>query len=454
MNARLPFVLVGSDATGVALLDAAVKGFVLLAVAFAFTFAMRRAAASARHLVWLAALACALVLPVGAGLLPGWRALPAWMRWETVPFQNVTNGTNGTHATYRFPAVVAAPFVPSVTLAPSVPSFAKPALQNFHIGASSLLAIWAAGAALLLGPLLWSVFALARLSRRAVVVREGRLAAYITRIARELGLRRRVRVLLGDADAMPMVWGIFRAHLLLPTSAEDWPEARLRGVLLHEFAHLCRRDPLALLIAQLALALHWFNPLAWLAVRRLCAEQERACDDSALRHGVRASEYAADLLEVSTGFHATPFAAAALTMAHPARLEGRIDGILDPARNRASLSRRLIGATFVLTALLALPLAMLRADDGKNRADDKLTGVFLVANAASGERESIPLRIPGKAETVIEIERKPLLATKDFERFTIEPVNGVRFSLSVALDKKGRKKYSAACEQDLGREHV
>lgn len=141
-------------------------------------------------------------------------------------------------------------------------------------------------------------------------------------------------------------------------------------------------------------------------------------------------------------------------MAHPARLEGRIDGILDAARNRATLSRWLIGATFLLATSLALPLAMLRADDGKNRADNQLTGVFLVANAASRERESIPLRIPGKAEAVVEIERKPVLATRDFERFTIEPVNGGRFTLSVALDKNGRKKYSAACERNLGREHV
>ena len=436
-----------------ALLDAAAKVSLLLALAFVVAAILRRAPASARHLVWLVALACALALPVCAGLLPGWRALPEWMSWETIhaAASRSQHGTDGTDATHLFPPAASTPFVASV---PSVPSIAKPAPQILRISASALLAIWAAGAGLLLAPLACSVFALRRISRRTRPLDDARLAAHIARIARELGLRRRVRVLIGDADAMPMVWGIFRASLLLPASAADWTDARLRGVLLHEFAHLHRRDPLALFIAQLALALHWFNPLAWFAVRRMRAEQERACDDFVLRHGVRASQYAADLLEVSTGFHATHFAAAALSMAHPERLEGRIDGILDAARNRSTLSRWLIGATFVFTALLALPLAMLRAGEGKVSPDRELTGVFLVANAASRERVSLPLRIPGKAEATVEIESKPVLATKDFERFTIEPAKGGRFTLSVALDKNGRKKYSAACERNLGREHV
>ena len=371
MNARLSAVLFGSAAAGVALLallDAAAKGFVLLAVACAVALAMRRAAASARHLVWLAALACALVLPVCSWALPGWRVLPAWMRWETVqtavPSQN---GTDGTHRTYALPPVASAPSVPFVASVPSAPSIARPAPRNFRISASALLAIWAAGSALLLAPLVWSVFALARVSRRASTGK-GHVAVQVAAIADELGLRRSIRILLGDADAMPMVWGIFRAHLLLPSSAADWPEARLRSVLLHELAHLRRRDPLALLVAQLALALHWFNPLAWFAVHRLRAEQERACDDFVLRHGIRPSEYATDLLAVATGLRAQSFAAAALTMAHPARLEGRIVGILDAARNRATLTRWLIASTVLLATAIALPLAMLRAAEEKTPA--------------------------------------------------------------------------------------
>ena len=90
---------------------------------------------------------------------------------------------------------------------------------------------------------------------------------------------------------MPMTWGCLPAvgplpgagaRVLLPAEAEEWPEDRRRAVLLHELAHVKRRDCLSQLIAQLACAVHWFNPLIWLAGHRMLVERERACDDLAL----------------------------------------------------------------------------------------------------------------------------------------------------------------------------
>jgi len=61
-----------------------------------------------------------------------------------------------------------------------------------------------------------------------------------------------------------------------------------------------RRDTTAQLLAQLASALHWFNPLVWLAAWRLGVDCERACDDLVLASGVRQSAYAGHLLELVT----------------------------------------------------------------------------------------------------------------------------------------------------------
>jgi beta-lactamase regulating signal transducer with metallopeptidase domain len=380
-----------------ALLDAAVKGFVLLAFACIAAFALRRAPASARHLAWLAALACALLLPVCSWLLPGWRVLPAWMRWKeaprplaapalppperpaslenivTPPMRHVPDGTE--------PSTIERP--PSITPA-AAPTVAAP--RTFRLGSETWLVLWAAGTALLLVPLAWSLCALAVVMRRARPAGEG-LASEVAAISRELGLRGPAYVRLGAPEAMPMVCGIFRAHLLLPSSAVEWPAARLRAVLLHELAHLRRRDPLALLVAQLARAVHWFNPLVWFAVHQLRIEQEQACDDFVLRHGIRASEYASDLLAVATGLRPQPGAAAALTMARPARIEGRITSILDGARNRASLTRRLIFATAILAAIIALPLAMLSAADEKGTEAPELAPSKTLASPVDKQAE-------------------------------------------------------------------
>ena len=75
----------------------------------------------------------------------------------------------------------------------------------------------------------------------------------------------------------------------MPEDADRWPLERLRIVLLHELAHVKRRDCLTHVLAQLACALHWFNPLAWMAARHIRTERERACDDLVLACGTRGS---------------------------------------------------------------------------------------------------------------------------------------------------------------------
>jgi hypothetical protein len=163
----------------------------------------------------------------------------------------------------------------------------------------------------------------------------------------------------------------------------------LRAVLLHEISHLRRNDPLALWVAHLALALHWFNPLAWLAVRQLRVEQENACDDCVLLHGVRSSDYAGEMLAITKSFRARAAGFSALTMARPAAVEARIVGILDGRRNRRSISRNLILAAVVSTAIAALPLAMLRAGEAalpqRGRLLDR-NGIVLAQNSAEGMR--------------------------------------------------------------------
>jgi len=84
--------------------------------------------------------------------------------------------------------------------------------------------------------------------------------------------------------AGPAVLWAPRSLLLLPAdflSRFDAHEQRL--VLQHELTHLRRGDALWSLLAELAAALLWFHPLAWLALPRLRLDQELACDERVLR---------------------------------------------------------------------------------------------------------------------------------------------------------------------------
>ena len=57
-------------------------------------------------------------------------------------------------------------------------------------------------------------------------------------LRKQLGITRRISLLLGHSGAMPMAWGIWRPKILLPGDATTWPQDRMRSVLLHELAHV------------------------------------------------------------------------------------------------------------------------------------------------------------------------------------------------------------------------
>ena len=99
-----------------------------------------------------------------------------------------------------------------------------------------------------------------------------------------------------------MTWGTLRPRILLPAEAAGWTDERRRIVLLHELAHIARRDSFSRSVAAIICALYWAHPAIWYAARRMRLEQEHACDDLVLSLGAKASLYARNLLDVAGTF--------------------------------------------------------------------------------------------------------------------------------------------------------
>jgi beta-lactamase regulating signal transducer with metallopeptidase domain len=97
----------------------------------------------------------------------------------------------------------------------------------------------------------------------------------------------------------PLTFGLIWPEIILPSSAASWQPALRTSVILHEEAHIRRRDTVAHLCTQLVCAFIWFQPLAWYAARRAANERERACDDLVLNSGISALDYAEHLLEIA-----------------------------------------------------------------------------------------------------------------------------------------------------------
>ena len=140
-------------------------------------------------------------------------------------------------------------------------SAAAPAALNWP---AILTGIWAAGC---LACLLWAALSYLRLRRQ---VAEAVLVSPLMAAA----------VYESDQIPSPFVCGFFRPRIYLPAGLDV---ADRTYVLLHEKAHLRRWDHRTKVLAWLALSVHWFNPVLWVAYRLFCRDVEAACDQAVIR---------------------------------------------------------------------------------------------------------------------------------------------------------------------------
>ena len=129
-----------------------------------------------------------------------------------------------------------------------------------------ILALWLAGSSVVLLRELLATIGLARWRRHASPLTSTRWISTLARIGFD---HRGLRVLESQHIASPCTWGVMRPVLLLPTAGDTWPESARRAALMHELAHIQRRDAVSILVARLACASYWFNPLVWLAAERI-----------------------------------------------------------------------------------------------------------------------------------------------------------------------------------------
>src|SRR6184192_1258284 len=346
------------------LIGSSVKATLLLALAAAAAYGLRKHSAAVRHQLWALGLVCSLLLPVVALLLPSWHSATlgsAVSLWSTA------------HAA---PGNAAYPNLSSMIVdAATASSFSGQWL-------ALILAVWALGAAFIAVKLLAGLTRLLWISAQATPITGGDWGQLVSHCS-ALGISRSVRLLQSrDASSMPSAWGVLRPRILLPASAAEWSAERRRIVLAHELAHVARHDWPLQICAELARGIYWFHPLVWFAAARLRNESERACDDSVLNSGVVASDYANQLLDLArTLRNAHRGWSVALAIARPTNVERRFIAMLNPNLNRRGLSRGAKLFARVAALCLLLPLAALRLP-GQNLSG-KFTGtIFDISDAA------------------------------------------------------------------------
>ncbi len=341
--------------------------------ALVVSFLLRRRSAALRHWVLATGVACAALVPFLTAVVPEWPlpfATPAaFSRYED-PFQESASPA------YRLSRAAG---TPSASAAPESRATPTRGLDSW----AYVRAAWLAGSAIGLSILLIGLLRLAWLAVHARRITHGRWYDLGEELSRSYGLQRPVTLLESPHPSLLVTWGLARPKVILPAAAAAWTDERARVVLTHELAHIRRGDWIVQLTAELLRAIYWFNPLLWLACRRLRLESEHACDDEVMSRGVDGTDYATHLIELARALNQRRhmwFPAPA--MARPSSLERRVRAMLNVHHDRASISRGTRAAIFLLlfvaTAIVAAAQSGFASLTGRV-ADEQGRGVPSVA---------------------------------------------------------------------------
>ncbi len=298
-------------------------GLILLATAIV-VFALRRSAAASRHWVWLAALSSLVVLPFLPSLLPAFEipVIPIW-----------NSGLIDTNT----------------LLFDSISTMRVVEILSFG---------WFVVALLLLNRIVGSHRNAKQLFEYSERLDDDEWHDLLENKCRELEIQSLVRLRVNSRTPVPLTMGVRSFAIILPSTCNEWTDEQKSAVLLHELSHIKRRDCLLQLIADVAVALHWFNPLVWYAAARARYERERAADDMVLATGVMPSVYATTLLDLVRDTRKRPMAALAFSKRND--LEQRMKAILDPSLEFRSANRTSTIFAVAIVVGITLPFASLQ----------------------------------------------------------------------------------------------
>lgn len=261
-----------------------VRGTLVFCAAFLATVAAKRLPSESRHLLWLGVIAGFLLIPLA------WFALPSVdLRIQRGSAANLHLPVAPVLSRLEYARVIQRTSVDAILTL-------QPAARHMSWMPAALLGVWMAGVLFLSARMAAGMLRLRHLARGGWS--EPRLQALAVGVAADLSFRRGFRLILSAPCRIPFSFGWSSPVIVLPASSIDWPNTCLRPVLIHEMAHLRRRDVLTQSPAYAVCVLFWFAPPLWLAYAAMLREAEICCDQHVIDQGVQGPEYARNILEL------------------------------------------------------------------------------------------------------------------------------------------------------------
>jgi bla regulator protein BlaR1 len=286
---------------------------------------------------------------------------------------------------------------------------------------------------------------------------------------KDLGVRRIPRMKYVAELPAPALFGVLRPTVCLPAGSRDeLSDAQLRMILLHEVTHIRRFDGVQAWLLTVARAVHWFNPVAWLATGRLALYREEACDEAVRRfmHPGERSVYTDLLLRFAGDGSVARVGFVGLCFARPVRhLAARIRAFGRGVDARRMLPRAAIVGVIALLAIAGLTdAASSKSEDAEPQAvaewmaegwpAPKTLLKNVQASAAETEEEPLEERTHDLAPALAKLaEVKPnadhrkwlmsYLTLPSFKPSLAKPIDGAPNKLSVVMTPQQHESLAA-----------
>jgi beta-lactamase regulating signal transducer with metallopeptidase domain len=161
-----------------------------------------------------------------------------------------------------------------------------------------VLLVWITGAIISSLRFITGKIGLIFVTRKAQPVCSNNNTLLLKTLSRELGIKRDVTLFRSKTCNGPFTSSLLKPFILLPWDFNEWGASRKRVVLIHELAHISRRDYLTKFISRSVCVGLWFVPVVWIAYSNLQIEQEKACDAFVIKRGTEPADYADHLIGI------------------------------------------------------------------------------------------------------------------------------------------------------------
>jgi TonB family protein len=343
------------------LFELAIKATLVIVATWGVVRRLSRASAAARSTVWASGLTFLVLLPLFMAAAPSWSLDVVRVSTMGRAVGALVADLSIDEPPAREPLPDSTPLTVRISDAQARPNVASVAAIVLPL----VSILWLIGTLVELARLSRGILMVRRMSRAAEPLEDSEWTAIVARGCAQLGLERTPTIRTsGDID-VPAVSGILQPMLLLPADCQQWSESCRRVVVLHELAHIQRRDCLIQFLTECAAAMYWFHPLIRSAASRVRHEREEACDDVVIAAGTSPTTYADHLLDLVRAGLAVP-PAPAVAFGTPSRLNQRISAILDDTRCRTGPASRTVTAAILagVVAVVTLGGARIMAQAG------------------------------------------------------------------------------------------